>query len=76
MGRLDQERQQRLEPRRMETAMETLQSMGYTPESDGNCISFTHKDSPVKYFPYTGWATGKTIKDGRGLNWLVDQLKK
>lgn len=38
-------------------------------------IEFEYKGHIVKYFPYSGWATGKTIKDGRGLDNLLKQLK-
>ena len=37
-------------------------------------IEFEYKGQPVKYFPYSGWATGKTIKDGRGLKNLIKQI--
>ena len=30
----------------------------------------------VKFFPYSGWHTGKSIKDGRGIENLLKQLKK
>lgn len=73
-NRLNQERQERLEPSRMKTAMETFTSMGLEPENDGKKITFVYKGSQIQYFPYTGWATGKTIKDGRGLDFLVKQL--
>ena len=75
MARLNQERQQRLEPSRMETALKELRSMDYVCESNALFISFLHKGHTVKYYPYSGWATGKTIKDGRGLKPLLDQLK-
>lgn len=39
-------------------------------------IEFEYKGHSIKYFPYSGWATGKTIKDGRGLNNLIKQLKQ
>ena len=29
----------------------------------------------IHFFPYTGWHTGKGIKDGRGLQNLLKQLK-
>ena len=38
-------------------------------------IEFEYKGHIVKYFPYSGWATGKTITDGRGLMNLSNQLK-
>lgn len=38
-------------------------------------IHISHKGNLIKFFPYTGWHTGKGIKDGRGLTNLLNQLK-
>ncbi len=38
-------------------------------------IEFDFNGSKIKFYPYSGWATGKTIKDGRGLENLLKQLK-
>ena len=38
-------------------------------------IQFNHKDELIKFFPYTGWHTGKSITDGRGIENLLKQLK-
>lgn len=76
MVRLDIERQNKLEPIRLRTAINEIQKLGLRI---ANCtdkmIEFEYKGHPVKYFPYSGWATGKTIKDGRGLKNLIKQLK-
>lgn len=76
MARLDQERQKELAPKRMTFAKCELQKIGIelTFESDTE-LRFIHKNHEVKFFPYTGWHTGKTIKDGRGINELMKQLK-
>ena len=34
-----------------------------------------HNGFKIHFFPYTGWHTGKGIKDGRGLQNLLKQLK-
>lgn len=39
-------------------------------------IEFEFKGHTVRFYPYSGWATGKSIKDGRGLNNLIKQLKQ
>lgn len=76
MGRLDEERQNELEPKRMEYAIEQLTKLGYTPTYvDKTRIEFGYMDAKVTLFPYSGWHTGKTIKDGRGLKKLLEQLK-
>ena len=74
--RLDQERQQRLEPTRRETAIEAFTQLGFDVMPDGEkALMITFKGSIVRFFPYTGWHTGKTIEDGRGLDNLLKQLK-
>lgn len=39
-------------------------------------IRFMYNGDEVKFFPYTGWFTGKSVKDGRGITNLLKQLKK
>ena len=38
-------------------------------------IEFYYKDELIQFYPFKGWATGKSIEDGRGLNNLLKQLK-
>ena len=73
--RLNQEREAELEPTRLQAAMETITNLGFTVEQiDKSSIKFTYDDRPIIYYPYSGWATGKSIKDGRGLDNLTKQL--
>lgn len=77
MSRLDTERQERLEPKRMDVARKKIEELGYDIFfSDEKVLTFIHKGQAVQYFPYSGWHTGKSIKDGRGLNNLLKQLNK
>lgn len=69
------EQRRAIEPKRMLYAIDRLSQKGFTPVVHGSYIEFEYKGSIVKFFPYTGWATGKTIKDGRGINNLIKQLK-
>ena len=74
--RLDIERQKELEPKRLAYAKEQITALGFEIlYEDEKEIRFRFKGEVVKFFPYTGWATGKTIKDGRGLNNLLKQIK-
>lgn len=75
MARLNIERQNALEPLRMEKAKQeiTKRELEITHESDIE-LRFIFKDKEIKYFPYSGWASGSTIKDGRGLSKLLKQL--
>lgn len=75
-NRLNQERQKELEPERMAHAIKKLQALGYVSlTSDETKIEFFHKGEKVVFFPYSGWASGNSIVDGRGLKHLTSQLK-
>lgn len=76
MARLDTERQKELEPKRMKFAMNAVKKLGYeiTHEED-TWFTFAYKGCPVKFFGYSGWFTGRTVKDGRGLQNLINQIK-
>lgn len=73
--RLNIERQNELEPKRMEAAKAAIKKLGFEiTYEDKTKINFWFKGSAVHFYPYSGWATGKTIKDGRGLENLLKQL--
>jgi hypothetical protein len=64
-----------LQPRRMQYAINMIEKAGCTITfQDDKEIIFQYKDERINFFPYTGWATGKSIKDGRGINNLIKQL--
>jgi hypothetical protein len=76
MARLNTKRQAELEPKRMDAAVEKLAELNIsaTRTSDTE-LEFEWKGNTIKYWPYSGWHTGKGIKDGRGLQNLLKQLK-
>jgi len=75
MARLNIERQKKLEPFRMNTAKKNIQELGYNVTViSKTCLMFEYKGSIISYYPYSGWATGKTINDGRGLDNLLKQI--
>jgi len=37
-------------------------------------IDINYKNNTIKFYPRTGWHTGKGIKDGRGINKLLKQI--
>lgn len=77
MARLNKERQQELEPKRLLNAIETIEAYGYSIHyKDDKEIRFMYKGNQILFFPYSGWHTGKGIKDGRGLQQLLLQIKK
>jgi hypothetical protein len=76
MARLDIERQHKILPKRMQYAIEQIEKLGYVIHfKDDTRISFMFKEKQVTLFPYSGWHTGKSIKDGRGIDLLLKQLK-
>lgn len=76
-SRLDKEREERLQPKRMEVAKAAIENLGYKiTHEDETKLIFDYKKIPVSYYPYSGWATGKHIKDGRGLEHLLNQIKQ
>ena len=75
MARQNIERQQDLEPKRIQIAIDKLRKAGY--EIVYECptrVEFLHKGEIVRFFPYSGWHTGKSITDGRGIKNLLKQL--
>jgi len=76
MSRLNIERQKKLEPTRIEKAKKEIQALGYeiTYES-GTELNFMYNGENVIFFPYSGWHSGRSINDGRGLKKLLDQIK-
>lgn len=74
--RLDQEREKRLSPQRFETALKEIEAIvpEVYPNSAIGKIDFMYNGSLVTYWPYSGWASGKSIKDGRGLKNLLKQI--
>lgn len=64
-------------PERMAHAKKRIAMAGYAFTCpDDMSISFMYKCCPVRFYPYTGWFTGKSVKDGRGLQNLLDQVGK
>jgi len=62
-------------PERMRNAREKITALGYQiiGESDTE-LRFLFHCQIVRFSPYTGWATGKSIQDGRGLDNLLAQI--
>ena len=76
MPRLDQDRQAELESQRIEYAIGRLHELGIQVFMEGEkCLQFQFNGETVRLYPYTGWHTGKSIRDGRGLQKLLNQLK-
>lgn len=75
-NRLNQEREKLLQPKRIAFGKAKIQKLGLEIiGEDDTKLVFMFKGHKVQFFPYSGWHTGKSIKDGRGLRNLLKQLK-
>ena len=69
------EKRQEIQQDRLEYAKEELDKLSIDiVQETASELQFYHNGYLVKYFPYTGWHTGKSIKDGRGWKKLKEQL--
>ena len=76
MARLNIDRQNTLEPKRIQYAKEQIEKLGYKVVQLGNTqLIFKYGGCYVHFFPYSGWHSGASIKDGRGLENLLKQIK-
>lgn len=76
MSRL-RERQETEEPKRVKYALNALESLGLNPiyKAEMREIDFLYNGNTIRLFPYSGWFSGKGIKDGRGIKNLLKQLQ-
>lgn len=72
---LQSEEGKKKQAKMVDYAVKSISSLGYTVVSDDTSVWFYFKGSKVTHFAYTGWHTGKTIVDGRGIKKLLDQIK-
>ena len=64
-------------PERMAHAKKKIGQAGYVYSCPNDLtISFRYKCETVLFYPFTGWFTGKTVQDGRGLQNLLKQITK
>lgn len=74
-NRQDQEREARLQPQRIKSCKATLERMGFEVEQAGETqLRFMFNGGMISFWPYSGWHSGKTIKDGRGFHNLLKQI--
>lgn len=78
MARLNIERQNKLEPKRMAYAHERLTTLTDVDiiETTDKRIVFKFKGEKVTLYPYSGYFNGKSVRAGWGIDYLLDQLKK
>jgi len=75
MSRLNKERQLNLEPKRLKTAKNKIESLGFEIiEQNDTALYFMLGNNKVQYHAYSGWYSGKGIGSGRGLENLIKKL--
>jgi hypothetical protein len=76
VSRLNTERVAELTPHRVAYADNELFKLGYecTYHEEGKYLSFEYKGNEIRLWPFSGWHSGKGIKDGRGINSLLRKL--
>jgi len=76
-NRLNKEREKEYNPKRLAFAKdEFIKHNIPIIASDNVSITIQHNGGQVvKIYPYSGWFTGKGVKDGRGIKNLLKQIK-
>ncbi len=69
------EREKELSPNRFSYAKTKLPEFVDIIEETDTSLVFIWHGCRVTIYPYTGWFTGQTVKDGRGIHNLIKQLK-
>lgn len=73
-GRTRQEREE-IEKDRYDYALRKLSKLGMPIKPvNKSRIDIKFRGNIIQFFPYTGWHSGKGIKDGRGFKKLYNQL--
>ena len=70
-----EEKKAEQQPKRLKYAKEQLEKKGFEVTIVNQTkLQFLFQGNTINFFPYTGWASGKGIKDGRGIHNLLKQL--
>lgn len=74
-NRLDKDREAELQPQRIKTAKLAIENLGHKIifESDTE-VRFMYQGEIIHFWPYSGWHSGQSIKAGRGLQHLLEQI--
>lgn len=70
------ERRSQKEPHRVNYAKKKLDEkrIFYIYNENKKALEFAYKGCVIRYYPYTGWFSGRSVKDGRGLENLLKQI--
>lgn len=62
---------------RMAHAKKKIEELGYTvQEEDKYTLAFMYHCNTIRFFPYTGAVVGRGIKPTRGIDALIERIKK
>lgn len=65
-----------LQPKRIDFAKNELEKLNIEIIfEDKTTLQFMFNGAKITLFPYSGWFSGKGIKDGRGIFNLIKQIK-
>ena len=75
-GDLLKERRRGMEMDRMDYAKKKFEEKGifYIHNENIKALEFAYKGCVIRFFPYTGWASGRSIQDCRGIENLLKQI--
>ena len=75
-NRLNQEREAELQPKRMASCKEKLEELGFEVRAfEPDRLEFIFNGNKISFWPYSGWHSGKGIKQGRGFAKLLKQIE-
>ncbi len=70
-----QEKKAIQQPERFSYAIRKLEKLGFEIyRITETAFKFDFQGNEITLFPYSGWYTGKGIKDGRGIHNLLKQI--
>ena len=73
--RINQEREKQLQPKRIKEAKDKISRLGFVINfEDDTTIKFQYLGNIITFYPYSGWFSGKGVRDGRGLQNLISQI--
>lgn len=77
LKRIRKEERKQKEQKMVDHARRKIEELGYkvSMSDEDQYFTFEFKGHTVTYWPYSGWASGRSIKDGRGLKNLINQIK-
>jgi len=68
-------RKRKLQAERMNYALKEIEKAGFEIWDFNEVkLEFIFENEMIYFYPYSGWYSGKSIKDGRGIKKLLNQI--